>query len=87
VLGRVEEARRLLERAIEVGGEHGDELKLQALEDPDLQALWQSETSAQLAECFCQRKVAAPNEAPIPFLPFGRTLCFHRSSRAEGVQT
>ena len=42
VLGRVEEARRLLERAIEVSGEHGDEVKLQALDDPDLQRLWAS---------------------------------------------
>jgi hypothetical protein len=41
-MGRVEEARRLLARAIEVSGEYGDELKLQALDDPDLAALWQS---------------------------------------------
>src|SRR6185369_10423391 len=43
VLGRVEEARRLLERAIEVSGEQGDEVKLQALDDPDLQGLWKTE--------------------------------------------
>jgi hypothetical protein len=44
VLGRVEEARRLLERAIELSGEQGDEVKLQALDDPDSQALWTSES-------------------------------------------
>lgn len=43
VLGRVEEARRLLERAIEVSGDGGDEVKLMALDDADLQALWKSE--------------------------------------------
>jgi hypothetical protein len=44
VLGRVDEARRLLERAIKVSGEQGNEVKLQALDDPDLQALWTSES-------------------------------------------
>jgi hypothetical protein len=42
VLGRVEEARRLLERAITISGVHGDQVKLQALDDPDLNGLWQS---------------------------------------------
>lgn len=41
VLGRVEDARRLLERAIELSGKHGDEVKLQALDDPDLARLWE----------------------------------------------
>ena len=44
VLGRVEEARRLLERAIEVSGDGGDKVKLAALDDPDLQRLWQSQS-------------------------------------------
>ena len=44
MLGRVEVARKLLERAIEVSGEQGDEVKLQALDDPDLAGLWQLRT-------------------------------------------
>lgn len=40
VLGRVEEARRLLDRPITISGDHGDEVKLMALDDPDLSALW-----------------------------------------------
>ena len=42
VLGRVQEARRLLERAIEISGDHGDEVTLMALDDADLAALWPS---------------------------------------------
>ena len=45
VLGRVEEAGRLLKRAIEVSGDHGDEVKLMALDDVDLEALWKSEST------------------------------------------
>ena len=47
VLGRVEEARRLLERAIEVSGKHGDEVKLQALDDPDLERLWRGDQTGR----------------------------------------
>ena len=40
VLGNKDEARGLLSKAIELGG---DAVKTQALEDPDLQGVWVSE--------------------------------------------
>ena len=40
VLGNKDEARELLGKAIELGG---DAVKTQALEDPDLQGVWVSE--------------------------------------------
>ena len=40
VLGNKEEARGLLGKAIELGG---DAVKTQALEDPDLEGVWVSE--------------------------------------------
>ena len=40
VLGNKDEARELLSKAIELGG---DAVKTQALEDPDLQGVWVSE--------------------------------------------
>jgi Flp pilus assembly protein TadD len=48
VLGRVEEARRLLERAITVSGKHGSEVKLMALDDVDLAALWSSPSTTSV---------------------------------------
>ena len=41
VLGDKDEARELLSKAIELGG---DAVKTQALEDPDLQGVWVSES-------------------------------------------
>jgi predicted Zn-dependent protease len=40
LLGRTEEARKWLSRAVELGG---DEVKLKALDDPDLGPVWRSE--------------------------------------------
>jgi tetratricopeptide (TPR) repeat protein len=41
MLGRAEEARNWLSKAIEVGGE---DIKLRAMDDPDLQPIWNSGT-------------------------------------------
>jgi hypothetical protein len=50
VLGRVEEARRLLELAIEVSGDEADEVKLMAVDDQDLAALCRAKAHSKEAE-------------------------------------
>ena len=50
VLGNKEEARGLLSKAIELGG---DAVKTQALEDPDLQGVWVSGEALAVSDSYC----------------------------------
>ena len=53
-LGNKDEARELLDKAIELGG---DAVKTQALNDPDLQGVWVSEEAQAVSDSYCVASV------------------------------